>query len=95
MYTTFGSERRRSRDPGEHSGVFRQGSGPITGVGALALGHALPVGARYHLAVEARYDVHWFTTPALRDEGFTSARAVHRVQSKETTRQVIAEATAT
>ena len=65
--------------PGEHSGMFRQGSGAIAGLGTLALGHALPVGTRYHLAVEARYDVHGFTTPALRDEGFDTARMVHRV----------------
>jgi hypothetical protein len=65
--------------PSEKSGIFRSGSGSIAGLGALALSHALPVGKRYHLALEARYDVHGFTTPALRDEGFGSARAVHRV----------------
>lgn len=65
--------------PGERSGIFRLGSGKIAGLGALALGRTLPVGGRYHLAVEARYDVHGFTTPALGDEGFDSARLVHRV----------------
>jgi hypothetical protein len=39
----------------------------------------LPLGKKLGFAVEARYDIHGFTTPALRDEGFTSARAVHRV----------------
>jgi len=65
--------------PSERSGIFRSGSGSIAGLGALALSHALPVGKRYHLALEARYDVHGFTTPALRDEGFGSARVVHGV----------------
>jgi hypothetical protein len=65
--------------PGDYSGIFRLGSGPIAGLGALALGHALPLGKRYGFAVEARYDVHPFMTQALRDEGFDSPRLVHRV----------------
>jgi hypothetical protein len=65
--------------PSDHSGIFRLGSGPIAGLGALALGHALPLGKRYGFAVEARYDVHPFMTQALRDEGFDSPRLVHRV----------------
>jgi len=65
--------------PGENSGIFRLGSGGIAGLGTLALSHALPVGRRFGFAVEARYDVHGFTTPALRDEGFGSARTVHCV----------------
>jgi hypothetical protein len=65
--------------PGEHSGIFRLGSGPIAGLGAVALGHALPVGRRYGFAIEARYDLHPFLTQALRDEGFNSPRLVHRV----------------
>jgi hypothetical protein len=65
--------------PGERSGIFRLGSGPIAGLGTLALGHALPLGKRYGFAVEARYDVHPFMTQALRDEGFDSPRLVHRV----------------
>jgi hypothetical protein len=65
--------------PSENSGIFRLGSGSIAGLGALALGHALPLGGRDRFTIEARYDVHGFTTPALRDEGFGSARAVHRV----------------
>ena len=65
--------------PSENSGMFRLGSGSIAGLGALALGHPLPLGRRYRFAVEARYDVHAFTTPALRDEGFDSPQPVHRV----------------
>jgi hypothetical protein len=65
--------------PGEDSGIFRLGSASIAGLGALALGHPLLAGKRYSFAVEARYDVHGFATPALRDEGISSARAVHRV----------------
>ena len=65
--------------PDANSGVFRSGSGSIAGLGALALGHTLPFGKRGRFAVEARYDVHRFTTPALRDEGFDSPRPVHRL----------------
>ena len=64
---------------GETTGMFRTGSGSIAGLGALAISHALPVSSHFGFAVEARYDVHGFTTPALRDEGFASARPVHRV----------------
>jgi hypothetical protein len=65
--------------PGENSGIFRLGSGSIAGLGALALGHALPVGRRHGFAVEARYDMHPFMTQALREQGFDSPRLVHRV----------------
>lgn len=65
--------------PDEETGIFRLGSGAIAGLGMLALSHPLPVGGRIACAVEARYDIHGFSTPALRDEGFESARAVHRV----------------
>jgi hypothetical protein len=65
--------------PRDKSGIFRLGGGSVAGLGALALGYAWPGGGRYSLAVEARYDVHGFTTPALRDEGFTSPQIVHRV----------------
>lgn len=63
----------------ENNGVFRLGSGSIAGLGALALAHTLPLGGRYGFTVEARYDVHGFTTPALREEGFDSPQTVHRV----------------
>ena len=65
--------------PGETTGMFRSGSGSVVGLGALAISHPLPLGSHFGFAVEARYDVHGFTTPALREEGFTSARPVHRV----------------
>jgi len=64
--------------PSEDTGIFQSGSGAIAGLGALTLGHPLPIGGqRFTLA--ARYDIHGFTTPALEDEGFHGLRAVHRV----------------
>ena len=65
--------------PGETTGMFRSGSASVEGLGALAISHPLPLGSQFGFAVEARYDIHGFTTPALREEGFTSARPVHRV----------------
>jgi len=65
--------------PSEDSGIFRQGSGALAGVGALTLGHVLPLGAGRHLSIEARYDLHPFITPALRAEGFDASRLVHRL----------------
>ena len=65
--------------PSEDSGIFRQGSGALAGVGALTLGHVLPLGAGRHVSIEARYDLHPFITPALRAEGFDASRLVHRV----------------
>jgi hypothetical protein len=37
------------------------------------------LGRRYRLALDLRYDVHRFNTPALRAVGFDEGRAVHRV----------------
>jgi hypothetical protein len=65
--------------PAEETDLFRQGSGALAGLATLALAHTLPVGKRFGCAVELRYDIHGFTTPALRDEGFTSSQSVHRV----------------
>jgi hypothetical protein len=65
--------------PSEDRGIFRLGSGPLAGVGMLALDYRPPLGANVGLAVEARYDVHAFTTPALEQEGFASPQLVHRV----------------
>ena len=65
--------------PSEDSGIFRLGSGSLAGLGALTLGHVLPLGPGRHLSVEASYDLHPFTTPALRAEGFDSSRLVHRL----------------
>ncbi len=63
------------------TGVFREGSGGIFPLGSAAATYALPLSLarRHQLEVEARYDVHQFMTPALRTEGFTASRPVHRV----------------
>jgi len=62
------------------TGVFREGSGGIFPLGSVAATYALPFpyARTNHLEVEARYDVHQFITPALRSEGFTASRPVHR-----------------
>jgi hypothetical protein len=65
--------------PSDKTGLFRSGSGAIKPIGSVAIARPLPFGAHQHLALELRYDLHGFTTPALRDEGFTSGTAVHRV----------------
>lgn len=65
--------------PAHDTGIFRQGAGSIAGLGMVTVEYALAAGVRYGLAAQARYDVHRFTTPALRSEGFDSARTVHRV----------------
>jgi hypothetical protein len=63
------------------SGVFREGTGGIFPLGTVAATYAPPVPfARNHqLELEARYDVHKFITPALRTEGFSASRPVHRL----------------
>jgi len=62
------------------TGVFREGSGGILPLGTVATTYALPLpfARKHQLEVEARYDIHQFITPALRTEGFTAARPVHR-----------------
>jgi len=62
------------------TGVFREGSGGIFPLGTVATTYALPLpfARKYQLEVEARYDIHQFITPALRTEGFTTSRPVHR-----------------
>jgi hypothetical protein len=67
--------------PSAGTDLFRGSSGGIFPLGALALGYALPLAFAQHwgLGVEARYDVHPFITPALRAQGFTTARPVHRL----------------
>lgn len=64
---------------GEETGIFRLGSDAIAGLGMLALGHTLPLGGRICCSIEAVYDIHGFTTPALHEEGFSSPQTVHRV----------------
>ena len=65
----------------DQTGVFREGSGGIFPLGSLAATYAvpLPFAQKHQLEVEARYDIHQFITPALRTEGFSAARPVHRV----------------
>jgi len=65
--------------PANATGIFRQGSGAIAGLGAITVEYAPAAGARYGLGVQARYDAHRFITPALQSEGFDSPRLVHRV----------------
>jgi hypothetical protein len=65
--------------PASKSGIFAQGTGGVTPLGALGVSYTPRVAARYRLALRARYDVHRFLTPALRSEGFPSGRFVHRV----------------
>jgi hypothetical protein len=61
------------------TGVFRQGSGGLFPLLTVAATYAPTLGARRGLAVEARYDLHQFITPALRSTGFTDPRPVHRI----------------
>ncbi len=65
--------------PGSESGIFGQGAGGVMPLGALGLSYAPPLGARHGLALRARYDVHRFLTPALRNEGFAAGAFVHRL----------------
>jgi hypothetical protein len=64
--------------PADRLGIFRDGGGPVVPVGGAALEYSPPVAARHGLALEARYDLHGFLTPALRSEGFINSRVVHR-----------------
>ena len=63
---------------GASDGVFREGAGGLFPLGTLAVAIA-PSSLPRRLELEARYDVHRFFTPALRNDGFTGARPVHRV----------------
>lgn len=65
--------------PEQESGIFARGSPGATPVGLVGLTWAPAVGRRYRLALDLRYDVHRFNTPALRAVGFDEGRAVHRV----------------
>ena len=66
--------------PAGETGIFRSGAdGVFALAGAVASYTPSRAVGRWQLGVEARYDVHRFITPALRSEGFTSARTVHRV----------------
>jgi hypothetical protein len=60
--------------PADETGIFKLGAGPLAGVGGLVMGWQIGHG----LAVEARYDIHSFSTPALDAEGFASSTLVQR-----------------
>ncbi len=67
--------------PGENTGIFRDGSGGVFPLGSAAVTYVPPLAfaRRRSLGIEARYDVHAFITPALRNRGFTSSQPVHRL----------------
>ena len=65
--------------PSERTGIFRDGGGAILPVGQAAVRYSPPLAARRGFALEARYDLHGFLTPALRAEGFINSTVVHRV----------------
>jgi hypothetical protein len=64
--------------PAASIGLFSAGSG-LMPYGSVALDAAPAVLARHRLALEAGADLHRFLTPALRNTGFTDARAVYRI----------------
>ena len=63
----------------DETGVFREGSGGLFPLGTVAATYAPGFGAGRRLEVEARYDIHRFITRAMRTEGFSESRPVHRV----------------
>jgi hypothetical protein len=63
----------------DRTGVFREGSGGLFPLGTLAATYTPRFGARHHVELEARYDLHRFITRALRTEGYADSRTVHRV----------------
>ena len=67
--------------PADDTGIFRSGAGGVLALAGAALSYAPPgaVAGPWRFGVEARYDMHRFITPALRAEGFTSGRVVHRI----------------
>ncbi len=67
--------------PASETGIFREGAGGVLALASAALSYAPPgaVAGPWRFGVEARYDLHRFITPALRTEGFTSGRVVHRI----------------
>lgn len=65
--------------PEREAGIFSAGTAAATPVGLLGVTWAPGAGRRYGLALDLRYDVHRFITPALRAVGFTDSRIVHRL----------------
>lgn len=65
--------------PEREAGIFRAGTPGATPVGLLGVSYAPAAGRRVGLALDLRYDVHRFITPALRAVGFSDSRLVHRI----------------
>jgi hypothetical protein len=65
--------------PSARSGIFRDGGGGVQPVAQAAVAYGPPVLARRGVSLEARYDLHGFLTPALRQEGFVNSKIVHRI----------------
>lgn len=65
--------------PASKTGIFGLGSGSLFALGGVAMEAAPPFGERWGLAVETRFDIHRFITPAMRAEGFQDSRPVMRL----------------
>ncbi len=65
--------------PEREAGIFGAGPSAAAPVGLLGVTWAPDAGRRYGLALDLRYDVHRFITPALRAVGFADSRIVHRI----------------
>lgn len=65
--------------PEREAGIFSGGTSGAAPVGLLGVTWAPPAGRRYGLALDLRYDVHRFITPALKSVGFGDSRIVHRL----------------
>lgn len=65
--------------PSDESGIFRSGTDGATPVGVAGVSYAPLWASRYGVALDVRYDIHRFLTPALRATGFTTGRFVHRL----------------
>jgi len=64
--------------PGERTGIFRDGVG-LASLASIALDYAPRTFAQGRVGMSLRYDVHRFSTTALRAWGFADPRPVHRV----------------
>jgi hypothetical protein len=81
-------------DPGETAAtLFSEGSpvDAVLGVGLLA---ERAIGSRFVAGLGVQYDVHRFTTTALRTRGFSGETAVHRVAVSVTLSRRFVRATA-
>ena len=64
--------------PADEAGIFARG-GAASVIGAASIAYRWALSPRVALGVEARYDLHTFTTAELEARGFDSAHTVHRV----------------